>query len=257
MTVRGSGIQATRPPVNSHPRSAAIPTAAQPHKFMQWLNSFMKFAGSFSVGWVDFVTILVIAVGIMRGRKRGLSEELLDTTMWILILVVGGFFYHNLGDLMNQKPLLSRLTYYMLSYLLIALGIKIVFTFIKAKFGAKIVESDLFGRVEFYGGMAAGAVRFTCVYLFLFSLLHAPHYSAEFLAKRAKDVDYNYGSDFFPHPSKIQNAVFKDSFTGRTTEQYLAKLLIEQIDGNSAVIRGDNSIAKRNERKIDQIMGGR
>ena len=33
MTVRRSGIPATRPPVNSHPRSAAIPTAAQPHKF--------------------------------------------------------------------------------------------------------------------------------------------------------------------------------------------------------------------------------
>ncbi len=224
---------------------------------MQWLNSFTKFAGSFSVGWVDLLTILVICLGIMRGRKRGLSEELLDTTMWLLILVVGGIFYRNLGDLMNQKPLLSKLTYYMLSYLLIALGIKIVFTFIKAKFGAKIVESDLFGRLEFYGGMAAGAVRFTCVYFFLISLLHAPHYSAEFLARRAKEVDYNFGSDFFPHLSKVQNAVFKDSFTGQKTERHLVMLLIEQIDGNSAVIRDDNSIAKRNERKIDQIMGGR
>ena len=217
----------------------------------------MKFAGSLTVGWVDFVTILVILIGVVRGRKRGLSEELLDTIMWILILVSCSYFYRSLGDLMNQKPLLSKLTYYMLSYILIALGIKIVFAFIKSKFGTKVAESDLFGRLEFYGGMAAGAVRFTCVYLFLISLLHAPHYSAEFLAKRAKDVDYNYGSDFFPHPSKIQSAVFKDSFTGLKAEKHLAVLLIEQIDGNSAVIRGDNSIAKRNERKIDQIMGGR
>lgn len=224
---------------------------------MQWLNSFTKFAGSLTVGWVDFVTILVIGVGIMRGRKRGLSEELLDTTMWVLILFTGAYFYRSLGDLMNQKPLLSKLTYYMLSYIFIALGIKIVFTFIKSRFGAKIVESDLFGRLEFYGGMAAGAVRFTCVYLFLISLLHAPHYSAEFLAKRAKDVDYNWGSDFFPHPSKIQKAVFNDSFTGKSTEKHLAKLLIEQMDGNSKAIRDETSMARRNERKIDQIMGGR
>ncbi len=224
---------------------------------MQWLNSITKYAGSLTVGWVDFVTILVICVGIMRGRKRGLSEELLDTTMWILILVAGGFYYRNLGDLMNQKPLLSKLTYYMLSYILIALGLKILFTFIKQKFGAKIVESDLFGRLEFYGGMAAGAVRFTCIYFFLISLLHAPHYSAEFLAKRAKDVDYNYGSDFFPHPSKIQKAVFNDSFTGKRAEQHFAKLLMEQMDGNSKAIRDETSMARRNERKIDQIMSGR
>ena len=222
---------------------------------MQWLNSITKYAGSLTVGWVDFVTILVILVGIIRGRKRGLSEELLDTTMWILILIGGAYFYRSLGDLMNQKPLLSKLTYYMLSYILIALGIKIIFVLIKSKLGTKVAESDMFGRLEFYGGMAAGAVRFTCVYLFLISLLHAPHYSAEFLAKRAKEVDYNYGSDFFPHPSKIQRAVFNDSFTGKRAEQHLAKLLIEQMDGNSTAIRSDSSIAKRNERKIDQIMG--
>ncbi len=222
---------------------------------MEWLNSITKFAGTLTVGWVDFVTILVLCVGVMRGRKRGLSEEILDTTMWILILIAGAFLYRGLGDLMNQKPVLSLLTYYILSYLLIALGVKIVFTFIKSRFGAKIVESDMFGRLEFYGGMAAGAVRFTCIYFFLISLLHAPHYSAEFLAKRAKDVDYNYGSDFFPHPSKIQKAVFQDSFTGKTTEKHLPMLLMVQMDGNSVVIRSDRSLAKRNERKIDQIMG--
>ena len=243
--------------INSPPRSAAIPTAARPHTFMEWFNSITKFAGALTVGWVDFVTILVLCAGMMRGRKRGLSEEILDTTMWILILVAGAFLYRGLGDLMGQKPLLSRLTYYMLSYILIALGVKIVFTFIKQKFGAKIVESDMFGRMEFYGGMAAGSVRFACIYLFLLSLLHAPHYSAEFLAKRAKDVDYNYGSDFFPHPSKIQKAVFQDSFTGKNAEQHLPMLLIVQMDGNSKAIRDDNSMAKRNERKIDQIMGGR
>ena len=170
---------------------------------MEWLNSFMKVAGNLTVGWVDFLTILVICIGIVRGRKRGLSEEILDTIMWILILIASAFLYHGLGDLLSKKPLFSRLTYYMLSYMTIGLGVKFIFVLIKSKMGAKVAESDVFGRLEFYGGMAAGVVRFTCIYLFLFSLLHAPHYSAEFLAQRAKEVDYNYGSDFFPHPSKL------------------------------------------------------
>jgi uncharacterized membrane protein required for colicin V production len=222
---------------------------------MDRLNSILKAASGLSVGWVDFLTLLVLAVGVLRGRKRGLSEEILDTIMWLTIIVTGGMFYRTVGDFLSQKPLFSKLTYYMLSYILIALVIKIIFTLIKSKFGAKVAESDMFGRVEFYGGMAAGAVRFACIYFFAISLLHAPHYSAEFLAQRAKDVDYNYGSDFFPHPSKFQNAVFKDSFTGKHAEKHLAMLMIEQMDGNASAIRDDRSLARRNERKIDAIMG--
>jgi uncharacterized membrane protein required for colicin V production len=224
---------------------------------MEWLKSFTTFTSGLAVGWVDFVLIIVICLGIMRGRKRGLSEEILDTFMWILILVAGAFLYRGLGDLMNQKPLLSKLSFYMLSYIIIALAIKTVFALIKSKLGAKVAESDVFGRMEFYGGMGAGAVRFTCIFVFLLALLHAPHYSAEFLAQRAKDVDYNYGSDFFPHPSKIQNAVFKDSFFGSNLEKHLGVLLIEKQDGTGKDMRDENSLAKRNENKIDAIMGRR
>jgi hypothetical protein len=213
---------------------------------MNWLNSFGKMMGSFTVGWVDFLALLVVCLGIVRGRKRGLSEELLDTTMWIIIILTAGFCYHNLGNLMSRKPFLSNLTYYMMSYILIALVIKIVFTLIKKKFGQKMVESDIFGRLEYYG-----------VFFFLVSLLHAPHYSEEFLAKRAIAVDYNYGSDFFPHPCKIQKAVFQNSFIGMNAEKHLAMLLIEQTEGNSKAIRDESSMGRRNERKIDAIMRGR
>ena len=210
-----------------------------------------------SVGWVDFLTLLVICIGIVRGRKRGLSEELLDTTMWLLIVVGGAFSYQIIGKVLSQKPILSVLTYYMLSYIAVALVVKIIFVLIKRKFGQKMVESDMFGRLEFYGGMAAGSVRFLCMYLFALSLLHAPHYSEEYWTQRAKDVDYNYGSDFFPHPCKIQRAVFQNSFTGKNAEKYLAILLIEQTDGSSRSVRDDSSLASRNERKIDAIVNGR
>ena len=171
--------------------------------------------------------------------------------------MAGRFLYKSLGKTLSQKPIFSLLTYYMLSYIMIALGVKLVFIMIKRKIGQKLIEGDVFGRFEFYGGMGAGMVRFACAYFFVLSLLHAPYYSEEFLAQRAKEVDYNYGSDFFPHPCKIQPTVFKNSYTGKTAEKYLAKLMIEQTDGGSKGLRNDRSLARRNERTIDAIMGGK
>src|SRR6186713_161218 len=112
---------------------------------MEWLNSFIKtiggVMGGWTVGWVDFVTLLVICIGIVRGRKRGLSEELLDTTMWLIIVVAGALLYRTIGNVLIQKPILSLLTFYMLSYIAVALAVKIIFVLIKRKFGQKLVES--------------------------------------------------------------------------------------------------------------------
>ena len=86
---------------------------------------------TFTISWVDFLTVAVIMIGIARGRRRGLSEELLDTIQWILIVVAGAFLYRYVGNFLNQKPVLSLLTYYIFSYILIAILIKVIFTFIK------------------------------------------------------------------------------------------------------------------------------
>ena len=209
------------------------------------------------VNWVDLLAAAVLVIGFIRGRKRGLSQELLDTTQWVLIIVTGAIYYRPLAALMAQKPMFSQLTYFILSYLLIALGWKIVFTFIKQRIGQKLIEGDVFGRFEFYGGMLAGTVRFACVFFFVISLLHAPYYSPEYWTKRAKEVDYNYGSDFFPAPCKIQKWVYKESFTGRSTEHYASQFIIVQVAGEDKKVRDENSLARRNERKIDALMGGK
>ena len=224
---------------------------------MSWLKSITDVIGALPISWADFLTMIVIGIGLFVGRKRGLSEELLDTTKWILILVGAAFSYRFVGDFMNQWPVVSQLSYYVFAYIFVAIFIHAVFLFIKKQLGQKLVESDMFGRMEFYGGMAAGAVRFSCMYFFVLSILHAPYYSPEYLAARAKEVDYNYGSDFFPHPCKIQPAVFKESLTGQGAEKFLSILLIEPTSADFKEIRTDRSLASRNEQKINAIMGGR
>lgn len=209
------------------------------------------------VNWVDALAVAVLVIGFIRGRKRGLSQEMLDTIQWVLIVVVGAMYYRPIAALMSQHAMFSTLSYYILSYLLIALGFKIIFTLIKQRIGQKLIEGDVFGRFEYYGGMLAGSVRFSCVFLAVLSVLHAPHYSPEYWTKRAKEVDYNYGSDFFPAPCTIQKSVYKDSLTGRSTEKYASQFLIVQIDGEEKKVRDENSLGRRNERKIDALISGK
>lgn len=209
------------------------------------------------VNWVDALAVAVLVIGFIHGRKRGLSQEMLDTVQWILIVVTGAIYYRPLAALMAQKPMFSQLTYYILSYLLIALGWKIFFTLVKQRIGQKLIEGDVFGRFEYYGGMLAGSVRFGCAFLAVISLLHAPYYSPEYWTKRAKEVDYNYGSDFFPAPCKIQKSVYQNSLTGRSTEKYASQFLIVQIAGEEKKVRDENSLGRRNERKIDALISGK
>lgn len=206
------------------------------------------------ISWVDFVTAIVLLIGIIRGRKRGLSEECLDTLQWLTIIVVGGLYYGVVGSVLNQRPLLSLVTYYVISYILIALVITLFFTMIRRRIGQKLIEGDIFGRFEYYLGMMAGGIRFACMYLFVLSLLHAPYYSDEYRAAKAKSDAYNYGSDFFPSIMSIQDEVFKVSYTGKSADRYLMLALIQPTSTESKPLRGENSMAKRRERAVDAVL---
>ena len=50
-------------------------------------------AGKLIVGWVDLLVVVLLVVGVLRGRKRGMSEELLDVIKWSLIVLVAGLLY--------------------------------------------------------------------------------------------------------------------------------------------------------------------
>lgn len=216
----------------------------------------MKFS-ELPVSWVDFVTLIVLLVGFTRGRRRGLSEELLDTVQWVAIVVVGALCYRQVAALLAQKPLLSPAANSIFSYIAIALVLKIIFTLIKKRFGQKLIESDVFGRFEFYAGMLAGMLRWTCMYFALLNMLHAPHYTPEEIAHRLKQADYNWGSDIFPSVDKMQATVFQGSLTGKTAEKYLRAWMIDPSSISAGPLRNDNSMAKRRERDIDVIMGGK
>ena len=206
---------------------------------------------------VDLLTLGVLLVGIVRGRKRGLSEEILDTLQWLAIVIVAGCFHRALAGWIGHSAMVGRLFDTVVAYLLIALTIKLFFAMIKRRCGEKITESDLFGRFEYYLGMAAGMVRFACIYFFLLNFLHAPYYSPESLAANAKYQEKNFGDIHFPTLGTMQQTVFKESMTGWMADTYLDSILIRSTGSKVSDLRGPNSIAKRREHAIDLLITGK
>ncbi len=207
--------------------------------------------------WVDLLTAVVLFVGILRGRKRGLSEELLDTIQWVAIVVLAGLYHGLLAGHLARTSLLAQGFYNVCAYLIIVVAVKLVFAFVKKRIGEKIVGSDLFGRGEYYLGMAAGMTRFACMYFVFLSLLHAPYYTEQMLAETEKAQEKDFGDIRFPTLGTTQRTFFKHSATGWFAEKRLANLLIQPTSPDVMALRNENSMGRRRERAVDAVMGGK
>jgi uncharacterized membrane protein required for colicin V production len=186
----------------------------------------------------DGIVLVVLFLGALKGRKNGLSLELMVCLQWVTIVLAGAFLYRSVGDMMiaNKVPL-SHLACYMIAYIGIAMAVKMIFSLLKKGIGGKLVEQSLFGSMEYYLGMVAGAVRFTCIMLAALALLNARSFTQQEISKNlAAEIDL-YGSTFFPSLASLQSTVFKDSFAGRELKQYGSKLLITPTSPEEATIR--------------------
>ncbi len=184
--------------------------------------------------WFDLVLVTVLIMGIFRGRKRGMSEELMTVLLWIGIVLACSLCYQPLGNWLSSVSLMSRLTCYMTAYVATAAGVALVFMLFRRLFHGKLVGSDAFGKAEYYLGMPAGMMRFGCVMLALLALVNAPHYTqAEIQAYRDYQMK-NYDSEFFPGFQSLQANVFDKSLTGPFIKKHLAFLLITPTDSTAS-----------------------
>ncbi|HXT12430.1 MAG TPA: CvpA family protein [Candidatus Angelobacter sp.] len=199
-------------------------------------------------GWFDIVVALVLAFGVARGRKHGMSEELMLVLKWLAIIVVAGVGYQIVGDVLSDNSIFSRLSAYLMAYIVIALGITVAFLAIKKLAKGKLVGSDAFGGMEYYLGMLAGLVRYACIIIFALAFLNAPLYTkAQIDADLAFQNDV-YGSDFFPKLYTVQADVFQNSFVGQEIHNELGFLLIKSTPREVKQLR--------KEREIGQLNGG-
>jgi uncharacterized membrane protein required for colicin V production len=131
------------------------------------------------ISWFDLLAVVLLLVGITRGRRRGMSEELLDVLQWLTVVVVAGFLHEPLGHFLAAMSVFSLLWCYVGVYVLLALVIKLTFSVIRRSVGNKLVEGDAFGMGEYYLGMAAGGFRYLCILLVAMAFLNARYFTPQ------------------------------------------------------------------------------
>ena len=206
--------------------------------------------------WIDLAIVAVIAIGVTRGRKRGMSEELLEVVKWLVIILACSRLYEPLGGMLSSATVFSTLSCYVAVYALLAMLIALIFAAIRRQIGTKLVSSDFFGMGEYYLGMAAGGFRYACIILVAMAFLHARHYSAEELQAQAAQQERDFGSSFFPTFGTFQQSVFHESFAGSQVRQFLGPLLIASTAPSSRGLEKHEAVRAR-ERGVYDLLDRR
>jgi uncharacterized membrane protein required for colicin V production len=177
--------------------------------------------------WFDLVVVVMLVIGLIRGRMRGMSAELLPLLQWLLILVVGAHTYEPVGRLLHTVSQLKLVYCNVAVYLFVAALLKWLFTALKHLMGDKLLSADAFGKGEYFIGMFGGAARFACMVMVCLALLHAfyvpePPRAAD--AKPPPKTDTSF-LDGWTLASRQQD-VFSRSFLGPVVRRHLSTLLI-------------------------------
>ena len=217
------------------------------------MNAAKDLLKGLSVNWFDLLTLIVLFVGLLRGRKRGMSEELFDVFGWLLFVFVSAHFYKMAGGFLARIMPISLMWAYLLGYLSLVLVLSLIFAILKRVVGEKLVGSDLFGRLEYYLGMLAGMLRFFCILLVVMSVVHAKQFTPEELLKEKQEQEKDFGTITLPTWGSLQQDIFKDSATGKfvmknLSDQLLASTLYET---RFAPVE---SLGQKTEKDVDDIM---
>jgi len=195
-----------------------------------------------SFGWFDVVLVVVLAFGIWRGRKRGMSREALPAIMWLVAVVGGGFGYQPLGEIIQKSGYVrqvfgastnERTVSFVIGYLAIAFVAFFIYSLLAKFFKEKLAGSNTFGSGEYYLGMIAGMIRYACLIIFILALINAPYYSAaEIAANKAYNNRWygggmkDFSGEYIPSMDEIQSDIFNSSLSGSAIKKNLSMLLI-------------------------------
>jgi len=216
----------------------------------------MSAVTSLPFNWIDLAIVALIGVGVARGRKRGMSEELLDVIKWVVILFACSRLYEPLGGMLATSSVFSLLSCYVAVYMAVLLVVMLIFSAIRRQIGAKVVGSDFFGMGEYYLGMLAGGFRYICVILVVMAFLHARYYSPQELQAQAAQQEKDFGSSFFPTFGTFQESIFRGSFVGSQVQTFLGTFLIASTPPETKTLQKHEAIRAR-ERSVYDVLDRR
>ena len=210
----------------------------------------------------DGFLLVWLVIGFFRGRKNGMSTEVLLVLPWLLIIVAGGFFYRVLGGFLKQGvPAISQPWCNLLSYLFIAIILGLLCSKLRSVVGEKLIGCELFGKYEYYLGMLAGIVRFACIGFVFMAVLNFSIVTKADNDETVKMLRKNFEGFDLPTPRSIQQAVLFESFTGHHAQLYLSQYFINSNSSGPAATPAASpgpaaeTIARSKERQMDEILG--
>jgi uncharacterized membrane protein required for colicin V production len=204
------------------------------------------------IGWFDLVLATLLIVGMVRGRKRGVSEELLDVLKWLFIVFLGAVAYRPLGNLLAEVTPFSHLSCYVAVYAIIVGAGWMTFASIKQAVGEKVVASEAFGDGEYYLGIFAGGFRYACIILVVLTFVHARQYKPHEANSQVQSQMKDFGMVFFTVPI-LQDEIFKYSFLGRQIDTYLTPFMIEPVPLEFKALGQKGTSTRAREKSVSEI----
>lgn len=116
----------------------------------------MEHAPQFNL--VDFVAVVVITLGLIRGVIRGLSRELAELISAGAALFAGWFFYRPLGEYLGRVSRLSEAASFAAAFTVVLVGAYVLMRVLRLVL-RHIMEFSFKGRIEKVGGGIAGLLR--------------------------------------------------------------------------------------------------
>jgi uncharacterized membrane protein required for colicin V production len=220
-------------------------------------DQVQDFVKNLAFSYIDAIVLIWLVVGLLRGRKQGMTQELLPLLFWVSTVLLGGYWNQPLGNYIRQNTggAFDVQWSYIMAYGLIAFLLAIFFALLKHWLGDKLTGSDVFGRYEYYAGMLAGLVRFACMLLVLLAVMHSRVVtSAELdainaqMKKNLEDIHppiYSYGC--------LEQAIFFQSLSGGFVQTNLPDLLIPPVAPRERP--ASDSMKKKLQDAIDNPMG--
>ena len=184
------------------------------------------------INWFDVLLGVLLCFGLWRGRRNGMSKEVMLVFQWLTLVLVSGMGYPLFAPTYANTLGMGKTASAMLGYGTLALAILLVFYILKGIFVPRLTGSNFFGGGEYYLGMFSGMIRFACMLLAALALLNAPFYTAEEIKAHDAYMKRWFGGglmsgNYFPDVNTVQEQVFKKSFTGPYIKSYLGTLLID------------------------------
>jgi uncharacterized membrane protein required for colicin V production len=221
------------------------------------VDQIQDFAKNLTFSYIDGFVLIWLIVGLLRGRKRGMTQEFLPCFKWLGIVLLGGYFNQPLAALIRQYAGAAYDVQWscISAYALIALAVSLLFALFKHLLGDKLTGSDVFGRYEYYLGILAGLIRYACMLLAVLAIMHSRIITkAETdaidaqMKKNLEDIhppQYAYGC--------FEQAIFFQSFSGKFVQADLSGLLLPTVLPKARP--ATESMKKKLQDAVDNPMG--